>query len=885
MTKRRSQRARKDLGLRLSLLGGIGLLALGPLLGCPAKARPGGDAGCACPAIDGGSPLDAGADAGPDAGPDAGLDGGATALDGGWLCPPPVSPASPLAYGQLALTAALTASGSSAAVQLLTVDEPGAQAALTDAGVTLDARPESFAIVAAGGGALIVGRDETGAMYGALELAERLGASDGGILPLSAPIADAPAVPIRAANLFLVLPAANESPWWFLSLDFWTEYLDLLARSRIDYLDLHGMYDLDNTNFPNALLWFGTSASFPEVGVPAAERAQNLAMLDTVVQLAAVRGIRVGLMSYSSNLSFDAQSPPEWQLDDASLQIYTREAAADVARRGCGLSRLGFRIGETNRDAAWYIGSFVAGVQDAANGTLVSTRTWGTTKADILSVVQASPGETIVEAKYNGEQLGPPYALAGGLLVEHPGWTNYSYEDYLAPPWPYSFVFQVRMGGTHRIFREASYLRAVRAVGTFTLSASQGFTLEPPHAYLPQEDFYHVNPADRFSPWAFRRDELTYLLYGRLSYDPATPPAVFERALADRVGTPGLWDPVQAASDIVPWIQTAHTCGPDQRNFAPELELAGTVAYWASPAGAQAPPYACGTGYHGPFDLFAVASPYDAAGDLLKGGTTTRLSPIDVAKLVLADAAAARAASGVAIDPANPEARDVARECVALADLGDYFGHKLRAATALAVYAGSGSADFLSAARAETQAADAAWTSLANDTAYLAPFEERMRMQGLGLFPFHWKLEVPRLAADPASIDSLVSQLQASPPPFTGTLPPASTWLSASRPAGPGLSALTITPLDPNAPSWTVAATLGGVPAVGSTVEILWKPFSGDADWQAVPATGSGTAYQATIASSSDGALFAVRVAPPSGLGWRYPDLVAATPYVVLAPR
>ena len=128
------------------------------------------------------------------------------------------------------------------------------------------------------------------------------------------------------------------------------------------------------------------------------------------------------------------------------------------------------------------------------------------------------------------------------------------------------------------------------------------------------------------------------------------------------MGTDALWGAVQAASDIVPWIQTAHTCGPDQRNFAPELELGGTVAYWASPSDAAPPPDACGIVaapqvYHGPFDAAFVASPHDAAADLLAGRPTARLGPLDVARQVLADVAAARAAAAVPVDPANAEAR------------------------------------------------------------------------------------------------------------------------------------------------------------------------------------------------------------------------------------
>src|SRR5262249_43312342 len=157
----------------------------------------------------------------------------------------------------------------------------------------------------------------------------------------------------------------------------------------------------------------------------------------------------------------------------------------------------------------------------------------------------------------------------------------------------------------------------------------------------------------------------------------------FAALLAKRVGTSALWDPVQAASDIVPWIQTTHTCGPDSRNFAPELELGGSVAHWAGASAGTGKDMACSEKDQGAFDTFSVASPLEAARDLVAGVATSRLSPVHVAQIVLNDAARARVAAKIAVDPANREARDVVRECVALADLGEYFAHKLRAATAL----------------------------------------------------------------------------------------------------------------------------------------------------------------------------------------------------------
>jgi len=362
----------------------------------------------------------------------------------------------------------------------------------------------------------------------------------------------------------------------------------------------------------------------------------------------------------------------------------------------------------------------------------------------------------VVEAKYNGEHWGAPYAIAGGWLasfgsVQLPGLPQ--------PAHALRFPIPGAGRGTHRIFRQASYARTRRTVQSLAFSpAVRGFTLEPPQAYFPQRDGYHAQDSDRFSPWTFARDEMMFLLWGRLSYDPDTPEDLFRAMLARETGGDFLWDTMQAASEIVPWIQTVHTCGPDSRNFAPELELGGDVGSWATPSGTQT----ASCYRQGAFDSFAIAGPDEVAADLIAGSATSRLSPVEVAARVLEAADRAALAGGAPDD--NLLARDIVRECHALADLGQYFGHKLRGATALAVYQRVGLSDWLSAARAETATADDAWRQLADDTSYIRPFADHLRMLTIGYDPFHWSEEVPALDADPQAIDASEAQVSAVMP-------------------------------------------------------------------------------------------------------------------------
>src|SRR5260370_34798311 len=138
----------------------------------------------------------------------------------------------------------------------------------------------------------------------------------------------------------------------------------MMAHARLALLDLHAMYDLGNTIFPNALLYFGTSPTYPNVGVPAADRARNAAMLQTITQMAAARGIRVGLMTYRSDTSPTGDGP-QALADDTAPRASTREATRDIATQVPAPGKLGFRIAESLKPATWHPDTLVPPTLDS----------------------------------------------------------------------------------------------------------------------------------------------------------------------------------------------------------------------------------------------------------------------------------------------------------------------------------------------------------------------------------------------------------------------------------------------------------------------------------------------------------------------------------------
>jgi hypothetical protein len=808
---------------------------------------------------------------------------------------PSGEPSSPVEFGRSDLLAALAEVGSSAPVDVATADDPRTVPALSAAGVTLGSQAESFAIVPAGTGALVVGRDPVGAMYGAFELAEQLRLGGGSVLPLASPVLRTPAIGLRGYNPQIEMPENGEDCWYFLDATYWAGYLGELAHARIDWLDLYAVQSLQSERQVNALRYFATSPTFPAVGLPANTRARNVAMLSTIVQMANARGIQVSLLSGRSDLDPCGVSPsPPAELcpltSQADLETYTREAVQDLATNVPGLWRIGARVGESLEGASFYARTYLAGLA-AAGGPRFYTRTWLSNLADV-QMLATSPGGagSLVEAKFSAEQFGPPYVPPNGGWKGGPAdWQpSYEYEDYLDGAEPFAFVFHVWNSASYRLFRFASSERTRRTLAAMQALSPRvtGFTVQAAHALESQRDFWHANPADVYSPWTYARDELEPTLYGRIGYDPGTSDAALRAVLSARTGTDGFWDAEQAGSDIVAWIVTAHACGPDSRDFMPQLEWVGTVAYWAAPPSeSDSDPsdfHTCVDSYQGPLDPFDVASPFEAAQDLAAGQLTPRVSPIDVSLAVDADVSTLRAAARVPFDPSNAWARDVSRECAALADLGDYFAHKLRGATALAVFQATGATDWLAAARSETSVADGAWQELASDTSYFNDFTDMYRTAPPFGFLQQWSAQSAFLSADGESLDAVAGAVSANPPAFAGALPAASTWLYAARPSHASAT-LAVAPLDAHAVQWTATVTLPEAP-VGTTVTVLWKPFASTADWTSVSATPSAAAFVATIPGTGAGALFAAEIVEPGLVAWRVPDPRAAMPYLSVAP-
>lgn len=658
----------------------------------------------------------------------------------------PPAPQPPLLYGAGELQRLWQPLG--IAVSLSSRD-PGGPAVVVSA---TGGKPESFTIrrlAQAPPRLEVAAADPVGAMYGLLELADWLPATLAGtsrraidVLAESAPTGPRePAVELRAPNLFLSLPYPADQPWWFLSDEWWTIYLDTLAHSRFNWLDLHGMYDVRSTGFPNLYPYFVTSPSFPDVGVPPAERRRNLAMLQKVVAMAGRRGIKVALMSYAASWRVPGGTVGAAPETDENLARYTREAVAELLRAIPELAMIGFRIGESGRREGFYRESYLPGIADSGRDVLLYTRSWGANAADVRALGRDYPGRFVLEIKYNGEQYGLPYIVAGGRA---PGWTHYFYEDYTTLPRDHEIVWQIRQNGTNRFFRWADPAFVQVTAKACKLAGAKGFCVEDIDSYFPKTDQFHRPNCGHGHPhWMIERYWLFYLVWGRLTYQPDDPLwrliATQRLAGGDReLGRRRIAE-LTAASRLTNLIYAAHCLGPDHRNMAPEFETGGDIL---------------GFGRVLPFDTFAFQSPDEWARAYLSGRPDGRLSPYDLGWWDLARQAAPNAPSGAA--NARPPAGNDEWECwrqdnEAVAALGYYYGSKLMAAGWEKLYEETGDEAMARIARTALEVAVRSWRELADRTAaHYTHVHDTLRMKAPA---FLWSQLTPEVEADLQRLD------------------------------------------------------------------------------------------------------------------------------------
>ena len=328
--------------------------------------------------------------------------------------------ASRVTFGAQRLTAALEQAGYNPTVVL---NKPRGRQLCIEvvSGSTNGLAPEGFTLLAETGGNIsVTGADDSGALYGCLELAKRIEAS--GKLPANLNFSDAPVMKLRGPCIGMqktyILPGRKvyEYPYtpelfpFFYDKQFWQEYLDTLVENRMNTLYLWNGH-------PFASLV--RLADYPyAVEVPEDVFRKNQEMFRYITQECDRRGIWLVQMFYNifvskpfaetNNISTQFAAPTPLVAD------YNRKSIAEFVKQYPHVGLL-VCLGEALRDAPnqlnWctnvIIPGVLAGMKEAGlkEQPPLVIRTHAMDPYAIIPTAIEQYSNLFTMTKYNGESL------------------------------------------------------------------------------------------------------------------------------------------------------------------------------------------------------------------------------------------------------------------------------------------------------------------------------------------------------------------------------------------------------------------------------------------------------------------------------------------------
>lgn len=631
--------------------------------------------------------------------------------------------------------------------------------------------PQAYRIVRAGDGFRVTGGDVTGAMYGGLDVAEALRLGPGAMARLLEPRLRRPLVLQRGVKFNIPLDARtpsygddatsarkNTPEVW--TRDFWRDYFDELARHRYNVLSLWSMHPFPSLvkvpEFPDVALddvWRSKAPLGPvpfdltgRNATPAwylAEHEvvktitidQKIAFWREVMQMAAERGIDIYIFTWNV---FTYGAAGKHGIDDdmanPATVAYMRASVRELVNTYPLLKGLGITAGEN---------------MPKTPGVTKEQWLWSTYGEGVRDALKADPHRDFKLVhrfwQTSGEEIRSNW-------IQYPGWTKnfafsfkYSWAHMYSDPKP-RFVetvmplldelkmktaLEVRNDDVYSLrWGDPQFVRQYVA-GMPPVDKLLGFYMGS-DGYTWGRDFLDRATADQDLGPARRLDMqkhwYSFMLWGRLSYDPTVPDALFVETIRARY--PGadaerLFRATAVASKIIP--QTTRFFWHDtDLDWLPEASVG-----FDRTVGAR---------LHTIGDFMAGRTMPDSqilnvrqwAYRKVNGLPMEAVTPLQVAdNLAGFSQETLQLCSALRADPANLRTQDL-REMVgdneAMAHLGAYYAEKIRGASDLALFDFSGDEADRQSAIARLRLALGAWRRYAavRDAQYVPAFYARI---------------------------------------------------------------------------------------------------------------------------------------------------------------
>ncbi|NQU23787.1 MAG: hypothetical protein HQ567_21105 [Candidatus Nealsonbacteria bacterium] len=656
------------------------------------------------------------------------------------------------AKGAIVIVAGL-ATGSDPAAELVTarnVAVPDTAEALVIRHIQLKGKPAL----------LVAGADDRGLMYAELDVADRIGWAADRSEPLSEVrnAVEKPHMPERSLSIYTMHQKTFEE--FFFDEEYWADYLDMLARNRFNTFAL--LFGYENWGYfsPPYPYFFDVEgyADVKVVGLTKEQQQKNLKALNRLIEMTHERGLDITIGIWDHIYRGGVQGPTDragkptpgivWGVTADNLVPYTKAALTRFLKEVPDVDAIQFRMhGESGLRRSEMEGFWTDVYRIMKqHGEHVRFDARAKNFPDSLIDRALEIGVDFrLCTKFWMEQMGLPFHPTH----VHPGNQHdrrHGYADMLRYPKRYDMHWRIWSGGTTRVFLwgDPEYVR--RLAASTQIYPGGGFEITAPMATKMQdhpheaEPFELLTPPHRYYDWEYERYWHFFQCFGRVGYNPKTPPEVWQREFQRRFGkeaAPFVEKALHRASQILP--RAVAYCYP-YRHFP-------TTRGWVERQRQEdLPVYAKSL----PSDTQQFLSPDQAAKNILEG--------IDSAKILPRESSAwfARAAADVldAVEQAekqigehrSKEFNSTMVDLRMLAALAMYHSQRAKAGVSWALYDRCNHLGALNAAiRHETDATDA-WAKMVEAAGDVYHDDIMMGRRGSDLSG-HWRDELVKLKA------------------------------------------------------------------------------------------------------------------------------------------
>jgi hypothetical protein len=391
--------------------------------------------------------------------------------------------------------------------------------------------------------------DATGAMYGALDVAEqiRMGKSWHNLAIKKVN----PYFTVRALKFNLpwssyrVGPAMDQHLEVCRDLKFWQRFIDQMAENRFNVLSLWNVHPFSfmvkPINFPGA-------NNFSEK-----EMSEWKHFWTSLFKMAKERGIEAFIVNWNIAVSPEfARKYGVRERNDTSdiVKRYTREVVTQVINEYPDLAGIGITLADwmsnfissnsslpqmSPKDREdWIEETVVAGIKAAKRPVKFLHRSvLSSDPQEMRRVIDNAnlPDTVLVEIKFNWSH-GHSTPILALTHDSHSGKKDIGYWSPLPTNYRIQWMvrnedfFILRWGQPNFIRKHIANNAAEYVNGYFV--GSEG--------YIPAKDISHKNSSHKTWDYAFEKQWLFYQLWGRLLYDPSTADNVFEASFNNRYG-------------------------------------------------------------------------------------------------------------------------------------------------------------------------------------------------------------------------------------------------------------------------------------------------------------------------------------------------------------